>query len=132
MRVLSKILIKDNLNIKNQSFSNVNLNNKKQFEDIINELKIIYEDYWKETNRINTSIKLLLTIEVNSSNENKIQNFEKVLNNTDLIYNFNISKFNKDSIFYKIIFNGTPDVFLKSMNDNNFDFDTQKKTWVLK
>ncbi len=132
MRVLSKILIKDNLNIKNQSFSNINLNNKKQLEDIINELKIIYEDYWKESNRINTSIKLLLTIKIDSSNESRIQNFEKVLNNTDLVYNFKISKFDKDSIFYKIIFNGTPNVFLKSMNDNNFDFDTQKKTWVLK
>tara|TARA_Y100000741_G_scaffold200209_1_gene152294 strand:- start:958 stop:2034 length:1077 start_codon:yes stop_codon:yes gene_type:complete len=132
MRVLSKISIKDNINIKNQSFSNINLNDKKQLENIINQLKIIYEDYWKDSNRINTSIKLLLTIEINSSNENKIRNFEKVLNDTDLIYSFNISKFNKDSIFYKIIFNGTPDIFLKSMNDNKFDFDTQKKTWVLK
>ena len=58
--------------------------------------------------------------------------FKNKLNDTDLIYDYYISKFDKDSIFYKIIFNGTPNVFLKSMNDNNFDFDTQKKTWVLK
>ena len=42
----------------------------------------------------------------------------KVLNDMDLIYDFNIVKFNNEFIYYKIIFNGTPSNFLKSMNDS--------------
>ena len=38
----------------------------------------------------------------------------------------------KYSIYYQITFNGTPDNFLKSMGENNYNFDTQNKTWILK
>ena len=59
-------------------------------------------------------------------------NFEKILSEVDLIYSFFIYKFDKDFNYYQIIFNGTPGIFLKNMNENNYEFDTQNKTWVLK
>ena len=31
----------------------------------------------------------------------------------------------------EIIFNGTPNIFLKLMKDKNFVFTTQNKTWIL-
>ena len=132
IRILSKIRIEDNINIKNQSFLNVDINDDKQTQDIISQLKIIYEDYWKDFNQINTSIKLPLSIKIESSDNLKISNFEKILNEKDLIYNFSIFKFNKDFIYYKIIFNGTPNLFLKSMDEHNYIFDTQNKIWILK
>jgi hypothetical protein len=132
IRILSKIRIEDNINIKNQSFLNVDINDDKQTQDIISQLKIIYEDYWKDFNQINTSIKLPLSIKIESSDILKISNFEKILNEKDLIYNFSIFKFNKDFIYYKIIFNGTPNLFLKSMDEHNYIFDTQNKIWILK
>ena len=73
-----------------------------------------------------------MNIKVKSFNNKKISDFEKVLRNTDLIYNFYISKFDKKFLYYQIIFNGTPDNFLKSMKESNYDFDTQNKIWVLK
>ena len=85
--------------------------NDEKIENLIDELKIIYEDFWKESNQINTSIKLILNIKIDSSNNLKISNFEEVLNQTDLVYDFNISKFDKDYIYYKVIFNGTPNIF---------------------
>ena len=132
VRVLSRITVNEKVVIKNQSFSNINMNNNEHIKSMITDLKIIYEDYWKNFNKINTSIKLSLSIKVNTLNNLKISNFEKILSETDLIYDFKVSKFDKEFIYYQIIFNGTPDFFLKSMKDNNFNFDTQNKIWVLK
>ena len=132
VRVLSRIMIKDNVILKNQSFNSIDLENDKQMESFIDDLKIIYEDFWKEANKINTSIKLTLNIKVNSSNNSKVSNFEKILNETDLIYDFNISKFDKEYIYYKIIFNSTPNIFLKNMKKNNYEFNTTNKIWILK
>ena len=132
IRILSRITNKKDVLIKNQSFSNLDLDDNTQINIIIDELKLIYEDYWKASNQINTSIKLNLAIKVNNSNYLKILNFEKILNETDLIYSYFISKFDQNFTEYRIIFNGTPDTFLKSMNDNNYSFDTQSKIWILK
>ena len=132
VRVLSRIKIKDDINIKNQSFMNIDLNDNEQSIKIINDLKIIYEDYWKNMNQINTSIKLPITIRASNLDNLKIANFEKILDKTDLIYNFSISKFDRDFIYYQIIFNGTPNIFLKTMGENKFFFNTQNKIWILK
>ena len=132
IRILSRITNKKDVLIKNQSFSNLELDDNTQVNLIIDELKLIYEDYWKASNQINTSIKLNLDIKINNSNYSKISNFEKILNETDLIFNYFISKFDQNFTEYRIIFNGTPDTFLKSMNDKNYSFDTQNKIWILK
>ncbi len=132
VRVLSKISIKNNLKLKNQTFKNIDINDQKQLQKIVDELKIIYEDNWKISNQINTSIKLLLTIKTNSSDEKKISKFENILRQNNLIYDFYISKFSNDTIFYKIVFNGTPDIFLRSMGKHRFSFNTQNKIWIMK
>jgi len=132
VRVLSRIKIKDDINIKNQSFMNIDLNDNEQSIKIINDLKIIYEDYWKNMNQINTSIKLPITVKASNLDNLKIAKFEKILDKTDLIYNFSISKFDRDFIYYQIIFNGTPNIFLKMMGEKKIFFNTQNKIWSLK
>ena len=126
--------LKESLSYYNKDLSIDVLNPclKLNLNQIIPKLKTIYEDYWKTTNEINTSIKLPLTIKVDNNNNLKIQKFENILNETDLIYDFIIQKFNKDFIYYQIIFNGTPDIFLETMSDENYVFDTQNKVWHLK
>ena len=109
----------------------MNFDNENQLNTIINDLKIIYEDYWKNYNQINTSIKLTLNVKVNNNDNFKLSNFEKILNETDLIYDFFVSKFNKNFTYYQITFNGTPNIFLKKMSDKDFTFDTQNKVWIL-
>ena len=132
VRTLSRITIKDKVILKNQSFSNIDINNSEQVVKLINDLKINYEDYWKDLNQINTSIKLNLNVKINNNDNLKIKNFEKILDKTDLVNNYYISKFDKNFIFYKIIFNGTPNSFLKTMSEYDYEFDTQNKLWVLK
>ena len=99
---------------------------------MIDKLKMIYEDYWKNFNQINTSIKLTINIKVDNSDNLKIMGLEKKMIDTELIYDFFVKKFDKNFTYYQIIFNGTPDVFLKTMSENNYQFDTQNNIWLLK
>ena len=69
---------------------------------------------------------------MNNKNYELTSKFENTLNNIDLISYYSISKFDKNSIFYEVIFNGTPKHFLNIMKNNNYDIDTQKKVWILK
>ena len=103
LRVLSKITLKKNMVIKNQSFLNIDLKDDENIQKIIYDLKTIYEDYWKNSNLINTSIKLTLNIQISNKDNKKISNFEKKLNEIDLIYDYFISRFDKDFIYYRII-----------------------------
>ena len=99
---------------------------------MIKDLKVIYEDYWKNFNMINTSIKLPINIKIQSLEFGKISDFEKKLKETDLVYDFFIYKIDKNFVYYKVIFNGTATVFLKTMGGNKYNFDTQNKLWILK
>ena len=132
IRVLSRITIKDKIILKNQTFFDIDLEKDNQFISLVNELRTSYEDYWKDYNQINTSIKLPLFIKLKNIDNIEISKFEKILHDIDLIYEFKISKFNKDSISYQVVYNGTPNSFLKVMSENNYFFDTDNKVWVLK
>ena len=132
IKVLSKININEITILKNYTFENISLDNKNELEKLINQLKLKYEDLWKNHNQINTSIKLLLTVMVDNKDLNISSRFESTLDKIDLINDYSIKKFDKDNIFYEIIFNGTPKNFIHIMNKNNYNFDTQKKIWILK
>ena len=132
IRVLSRITIKDKIFIKNKLYLNLDLNNENQLSKFIDELKKNYEDIWKENNQINTSIKLPLIIRANSFDQEKLKKFEVILEEMDLVYDFSIQRFNKDHIFYEIIFNGTSVNFIDAMNSQEYDLDTQRKIWILK
>jgi hypothetical protein len=132
IRILSKIIIKKEKFIKSNSFNNFNLKDEIELKKLIKELKIIYEDFWKQQNLINTSIKLPISIQLDSKNYDLSSKFEEALNEMDLIGNFSIISFNKDFIVYEIIFNGTPKDFINVMQEKSFNFDTQNKVWILK
>ena len=129
---MNKINFNKKKDLKNLSFKNINLDDDKEIEKFIENLKSIFENYWKSKNQINTSVKLPITISINNRNNSKISDFEKLLSNIDLIYDFNIYKFDNKNNIYKIIFNGSPDYFLNIMKDRNYEFDTQNQIWKLK
>ena len=131
LRILSRINIKDNLILKNETFEGMNINNSQQNKDLIMKLKTAYEDYWKNSNQINTSIKLLLNIKVKNNDNSKLSKFENTLDTTDSISDYLIYKIDKDFTQYQIIFNGTSDIFLKSMKAQEYNFNTLNKIWIL-
>ncbi len=132
LKVLSKINIEDKKVIKSNSFKNIDLNNEESLISLIDDLKNIYEDFWKDHNLINSSIKLSLSIKIDNKNFDLTTEFEKTLDKIDLISSYSINKFNQNFIFYEIIFNGTPKNFINIMNNQSYNFDTQNKTWILK
>ena len=131
-RLLNKISFDDKKTLKNTPLKNIDFNKNNETSKLIEILKITFEDYWKSQNEINTSVKLPLTISVENSNNIKINQLEEKLSNIDLIYNFYIYKFDNKNNIYKIIFNGTPDKFIEVMKNNNYEFETVNKIWVMK
>ena len=60
----------------------------------------IYEDYWKNSKSDKYFNQTSLNIKVKNNNNFKdFSNFEKTLDQVDLIYNFTIYKFDKDFTF---------------------------------
>ncbi len=131
IRVFNKIFFNQKNNLKNLNFTDINFNNNEEIFKFIDNLKIVFEDFWKSQNQINTSVKLSLNISIANSNNIKISKFEKILSDMDLIYNFYIYKFDNKNNFYKVFFNGTPDKFLEVMSDKNYNFEIKNKIWVL-
>ena len=131
IKVLSKMYNKKNEIIKNSSFKNLNLNNEKDFVFFTNELKDLFEDTWKKINEINTSIKLSITIKIKNDNLIKSSQFEYNLDEIDLVNDYSIQKFNKEFIFYEILFNGTIKNFINIMENKNYNLNTEKKIWTI-
>ena len=104
----------------------------KDVSNVIKELKLLYEDYWKRENQINTSIKLPLTIAIDILNEKKIEDFEQTIKKFNLVSSFHVFKLDKINIYYKVIFNGTPQAFILEMKRSGYDLDIKNKIWVLK
>jgi len=132
IRTLSKINLNNILKIQNKNYPKIDILNMDDFSYIIKSLKQLYEDQWKKNNEINTSIKLPMTISINSKKTKKIIALEQVLDSMDLVSEFNILNFNSESIQYKIIFNGTPNIFLNDMRKKNFELEMTNNIWTLK
>ena len=132
VKILSKINLNNSLIINNQKYFKIDLTNEIDFNKILKNLKNIYEDEWKKINEINTSIKLPLTISIKSKDYKKILSLEEAFGNIDLISDFYILKFDNDYTQYKVIYNGSPKIFLNDMNDKNFDIVMENNMWTIK
>jgi len=123
-------LIKTNLNNKliilNKKF---NWSENQSIENIINDLKLEFENQWKKLNIINVSIKLPITLSVDSKNYNLSQKLEKKLYDLDLVSNYYIDSFTNEKIIYKIIYNSTPDKFINEFINSNIKLNTSNSIW---
>ena len=123
---LMKINLDDKLIILNKKFD---WNNDISVENIINNLKLEFENQWKNINIINVSIKLPITLTLNSRNYKLAQELEKKLYNLDLVSNYYIDSFSNEKIIYKIIYNNTPDKFIKEFKNSNIKLNTSNSIW---
>jgi len=129
LRILSKIKLNQFFKVDNQKLEKIDLTNEKDINFTFSTLKNTYENYWKKINQINTSIKLPITISINSKSYKKIENFEKILNQIDLVSHANILKFNNQNVYYKIIYNGSPKNFLNDMESKKIKISTENQVW---
>jgi hypothetical protein len=73
-----------------------------------------------------------LTIAINISDNKKILDFEKAIEKFDLVSSMNVFKLDNINIYYKVIFNGTPQAFILGMKKLGYNLDIKNKIWVLK
>ena len=132
IRTLSKINLNNSLKIQNKNYPKLDILNNNDFSNIVENLKQLYEDQWKKNNEINTSIKLPITISINSKKTKKIIELEQVLYSLDLVSDFSILNFNSEIIQYKITYNGTPNIFLNDMREKNLELELKNNMWILK
>ena len=125
-------LIKTNLNnkkfISNKKFDS---SENQSAENIIKELKFELENQWKKLNIINISIKLPITLSINSKNHNLIRDLEKKLYDLDLVANYYIDSFSNEKIIYKIIYNSTPDKFINEFLNSDIKLNTSNSIWSI-
>jgi len=129
LKILSKVNLNNNFLISNTAFSDVNYDEQKSLENVIKILKTNYENQWKKINQINTSIRLPLTLSLNSKNYELIIKFEKHLAKLDLVSNYYIDNFSSEITIYKIIYNSTPDKFIQEIENEGLKLDTSYKIW---
>ena len=132
LRILSKMNFDNDSIILNRKFENVNFSDKQKLLNIIFNLKTDYENHWKKINQINTSIKLPLTILLESKKNFLIESFENTLQELDYVSHFYTDSFNNNNIIYKISYNNTPDKFISEIKDKGFDIDISKGVWEIK
>ena len=126
LNALMKINLNNKLIISNKKFS---WNENQSIENIIQNLKLEFENHWKKLNIINTSIKLPITISVNSKNYNLVKELEKKLQDLDLVSHYYIDYFSNEQIIYKIIYNSTPNKFINEFKNSNIKLNTNSSIW---
>ena len=57
--------------------------------------------------------------------------YEKVLDDLDLVFSYEISQFDNKMVYYKIIYNGPPNKFLIDLKTKGIEIDTQKQNWKI-
>ncbi len=123
-------LIKSNLNnkliISNKKFD---WDENETEKTIIKDLKFELENQWKKLNIINVSIKLPITLSVNSKNYDLVKALEKKFYDLDLVSNYFIDSISNEKIIYKIIYNSTPDKFINEFSNTNIKLNTANSIW---
>jgi len=69
---------------------------------------------------------------LSSKNYDNIQLFEKTLEDLDLVSNFMVLSFNNSDIFYKVIYNGSPDKFFNEIESSGLKIEKNNETWKIK
>jgi len=131
IQVFSKIKLDKNIMLVNNIYDVSSFNDNSVIDNIILDIKEVYEDKWKSINKINTSIMLPIRLSIDSKNIELSKKFENKIYSIDLISNYKIERFNNKKVIYKIIFNSTQDRFLDIMSSYNFKIDTSKEIWTL-
>ena len=123
---LMKINLNDKLIILNNKYDRYE---NQSIENIIKDLKLEFENRWKKLNIINVSIKLPITLSINSKNYSLIKKLEKKLYELDLVSSYYINSFSSEKLIYKIIYNSTPDKFINEFSSSNIKLNTDNSTW---
>ena len=112
-------------------FEKFNFSDENKINQLIQSMKIRYDDEWKKINLINSSIKLNILIDINSKNISFVQKIEKILNEIDLIEKYYISFFDNEITRYSILSNSTPDKLINEFEKFDVKVSVKNNIWIL-
>ena len=119
-----------NSNFKKE-FQAFDFNEKNKVKELISSLKIRYDDEWKKINLINTSIKLNIQLNIDSSNILLSEKIEKILSEIDLVEEYQINQFDNEIINFEVLSNSTPDKLINELEKYNINISTENNIWTL-
>ena len=70
-----------------------------------------------------------MTIFINATKHEKIRILEYALDELDLVSNFEILRLNNKNIYFKIIYNGSPNRFISEIKMKGIEINTQNQIW---
>ncbi len=130
-KIFSKFYINSIKSNFKQEFEIFELENDKKVKQLIQTMKIRYDDEWKQINLINTSIKLNIKFNLNSKNINFIKKIEDILGEIELIEKYYINSFDSETTSYSILSNSTPDKLLKELEKFEVKVSIKNNIWIL-
>ena len=131
LKIFSKISFSDSNFKFNYNQKNINYEDNKILDQIILNLKNLYEDKWKLVNKINTSITIPIKISIKNKNFIISDKLENILNQSDFVYEYEIEKMNSEEIIYKIIYNNNPEKFLNTLKVNDININSSSDIWYI-
>ncbi len=132
LKIFSKISFSDSNFRFNYNQKNINYEDNKILDQIILNLKNLYEDKWKLVNKINTSITIPIKISIKNKNFIISDKLENILNQSDFVYEYEIEKMNSEEIIYKIIYNNNPEKLLNTLKLNDININSSSDIWNVK
>ena len=132
IKTLSKIFLNKNKVILNKKFEYNNEIKNDEVENIIKTLKLDFENQWKKINLINTSIKLQISLSVDTNDYKLIQKLENNLSNLDFVSSFNIDNYSNKRTIYKVKYNSSPNRLIEQLKKNNFNVEASNNIWMIK
>ena len=132
IKFYSKINFEDKFEILSKNFIDKNIENPKDLNSIILEIKNEYEDNWKSINKMSPSTSVPIRVSVESNNTEKSLKLENALNNLDFVNNYIIEKFDNKKIVYKVYYSSNPKRFIKDILYYDINIDTTSTNWKMK
>ena len=129
LQIFSKISFSNSKFKFNLNQKNISYEDNKTLDQIILNLKNLYEDKWKLINKINTSITIPVKISIKNSNFITSDKLENILNQSDFVYEYEIEKMNSEEIIYKIIYNNNSEKFLNTLKVNDININSSSDIW---
>ncbi len=120
--------IKSNFKLE---FKKFNFNEEDKVKNLIQKMKIRYDDEWKKVNLINSSIKLNIQLDLNSKNVAFVEKIEKILNEIEIIEKYYLSSFDSEITSYSILTNSTPDKLINEFEKYNVKISIKNNIWIL-
>jgi len=126
-----KINFNSNIINKNFSYDIENINNKKEMNKIIEDLKLKIIDIWKEENLINLLMPLSINIKYQHRKIDNLNKLRKNLENISIINSYNLEEFNINNSFFKIYYYGSPKKLKRELAAFGYQLENSLGYWQL-